>query len=343
MFRNSFYQTASAGIFCGVIRHLRPLLAISALSISLASAVAQQAKPAATVWMSPPGQDKGKAFRDLFEHPDEWKETRSLVDVLFVTDLNLKRDFTDDELTRWFGQMRDWKLKFGMEVGAIKGWGKTGAECFSKEKANWEHLQKLGADFYAIGMDEPLVCTHNELHQTDEYAVEETANYIALVRQNYPKMLVGDIEAYPYTPLEEHEHWVEALNKKLAEKGVRGLDFYRLDVDWLHFVVGNKGSWKELRQLELWCRQKKLPFQLIYWAAGYPSMQRRGLADDSTWYVSTMQQGYDYTAVDGHPDAYVIESWIGAPSKCVPETADWTFTRSVRDFARKFVKRDEAH
>jgi hypothetical protein len=190
-------------------------------------------------------------------------------------------------------------------------------------------------------MDEPLVCTRNELYQSDEYAVEETANYIALVRQNYPKMLVGDIEAYPYTSVEDHQHWVEALNKKLAEKGVRGLDFYRLDVDWLNFVAGNKGSWRELHRLEQWCHQKKLPFQLIYWAAGYPAMQRRGVADDSTWYVSTLQQGYDYTAVDGHPDAYVIESWIGAPSKCVPETADWTFTRSVRDFARKFVKREE--
>ena len=313
--------------------------------VSVSAILAEPPKSTATVWISPPGQDKGKAFRDLFEHPDEWKETRSLVDVLFTTDLTLRRDFTDDELTRWFGQMRDWKLKFAMEVGAIKGWGKTGAECFAKEKANWEHLQKLGADFYAIGMDEPLVCTHNELHQTDEYAVEETANYIALVRQNYPKMLVGDIEAYPFTSIEDHQHWIEAVNKRLAEKGVRSLDFYRLDVDWLHFIVQNKdswkGSWRELRQLEQWCRQKKLPFQLIYWAAGYPSFEKKGLADDSTWYVSTLQQGYDYASVDGHPDAFVIESWIQTPSKCVPETADWTFTRSVRDFARKFVKRGE--
>jgi hypothetical protein len=241
--------------------------------------------------------------------------------------------------------MRDWKLKFAMEVGAVKPWGRTGADCFAKEKANWEHLQKLGADFYAIGMDEPLVCARNELHQTDDYAVEETANYIALVRKNYPQMLVGDIEAYPSTTVDEHEHWVEALNKKLAEKGVRGLDFYRLDVDWVHFIVQNKeswkGSWRDLRRLEQWCRQHKLPFQLIYWAAGYPAMQKKGLADDSTWYVSTLQQGYDYAHVDGHPDVYVIESWIDAPSQCLPETADWTFTRSVRDFARKWAKRGE--
>lgn len=54
-----------------------------------------------------------------------------------------------------------------------------------------------------------------------------------------------------------------------------------------------------------------------------------------------MQQGYDYAMVDGKPDQYVIESWIQAPSGCLPESGDFTFTRSVRDFAEKFVKRSQ--
>jgi hypothetical protein len=308
---------------------------------ALLPAHAQSPKPGPTVWMSPPGMNKGQAFRDLFEHPDDWKETRSLIDVLFTSDLNFKRNFTDDELTRWFAQARDWKLKLAMEVGAIKPWGKTGAETFKKEQANWDNLQKLGANIYAIAMDEPLVCTREQIHESDEYAVEETANYVVQVRQHYPEMLVGDIEAYPSSSVEEHEHWIEALNKRLADKGVRGLDFYRLDVDWLRFEAQGKGSWKDLRQLELWCHRKKLPFQLIYWASGYPALSHHGLADDSTWYVAIMQQGYDYAVIDGHPDTFVVQSWIDAPSKCLPETAEWTFTRSVRDFAKKFVKRPE--
>jgi hypothetical protein len=93
-----------------------------------------------------------------------------------------------------------------------------------------------------------------------------------------------------------------------------------------------------VRQLELNCRRQQLPFSLIYWAAGYPALQRRHLADDSTWYVALMQQGYDYASLDGHPDQYVIESWIGAPSRALPETAEWTFTRSVRDFCQRFVQ-----
>ncbi len=289
--------------------------------------------------MSPPGVEKGKAFRALFERPDQWKETRSLVDVLFYTDLNFQRQFNDDELRAWFAQAREWNLKIAMEVGAIKEWGRTGEKTFQAEKPIWERLERLGANLHAIAMDEPLENARHHIHESDEYAVEETASYIALVRQHFPKLLVGDIETYPTIPIEEHQHWIETLQKKLAERNVRGLDFYRLDVDWLRFTVQNRGSWREVKQLEQWCRQHQLPFSLIYWASGFPALNHRGLADDSTWYVSVMQQGYDYASVEGTPDQYVIESWIGAPSRCVPESDDWTFTRSVRDFARKFVKK----
>jgi len=323
-----------------VIRFSRLVFAALLLSVSLSPASAQTPKTAPTVWIGPPGQDKGKAFREFFERPDDWKETRSLVDVLFFSDLSARDRFTDDELTRWFAQARDWKLKLAMEVGAIKPWGRTGADTFAKEKVYWEHIQKLGANLYAIAMDEPLVCTREEIHESDEYAIEQTADYVALVRQNFPGLLVGDIEAYPSSSVEEHEHWIEALNKRLADKGVRGLDFYRLDVDWLSFTEQNKGSWRDLHRLEVWCRQRKLPFQLIYWASAYPALAHRGLADDSTWYTAIMQQAYDYAIVEGAPDSFVIESWIQAPSQCLPETADWTFTRSVRDFARKFVKHE---
>jgi hypothetical protein len=322
-----------------VNRIARHFIVFLTLLASAWPAVAQTAGPAPVVWIAPPGQDKGRAFRELFERPDDWKEARALTDVLFFSDLAARQNFSDEQLTRWFARARDWKIKIAMEVGAIKPWGRTGADAFSKEKDYWEHLQKLGANLYAIAMDEPLVCTREEIHESDAYAIEQTADYVTLVRQNFPDLLVGDIEAYPSSSVEEHEHWVEALNKRLADKGVHGLDFYRLDVDWLNFTEQNKGSWRDLQRLESWCRQRKLPFQLIYWAASYPALKHRGLADDSTWYTSILQQGYDYALLNGKPDAYVIESWIQAPSQCLPETGDWTFTRSVRDFARKFAQR----
>jgi hypothetical protein len=151
-------------------------------------------------------------------------------------------------------------------------------------------------------------------------------------------MLIGDIETYPSIPLADHFWWIEALQKRLAAKNVRGLDFYRLDVNWAEFVVFNRGSWPEVRKLEQFCRKNKLPFSLIYWASGYPPLKRRGLADDSTWYVSIMSQGYEYAMVQGAPDQYVIESWVDGPARTLPEGEQFSFTRSVLDFTRRFVK-----
>jgi hypothetical protein len=187
-------------------------------------------------------------------------------------------------------------------------------------------------------MDEPLLCCREHIKKPDNYAVQETANYIALVRKHFPNVLIGDIEAYPSIPVADHIWWIEALQKKLAEMGVRGLDFYRLDVNWANFVVQNHGCWKEVKKLESYCRSKKLPFSLIYWASGEPLLKRLGFADESTWYVEIMAQGCAYTMNQGAPDQVVIESWIQAPPRCLPETAEWTFTRSVRDFCRRFVK-----
>jgi len=189
--------------------------------------------------------------------------------------------------------------------------------------------------------------------------VEETANFIALVRKNFPQTAILDIETYPSLTLEENEWWIDALQKKLAEMNVRGLDGYRLDVDYVCFSLQNKGaSWNEVAKLQQFCHARNLPFSLLYWAPGYNIAKALGTADDSTWYTGVIEQGYNYDQVtkapqsgmaqqlkksdyfgrgDGGPDQYVIESYVGAPLRTIPEMDNFTFTRSVLDFANKFV------
>ena len=78
------------------------LVAIALLSLAPAGPLLGQdgeADPA--VWMAPPSFDNGKCFRELFEHPDAWKETRSVIDVLMYADHQLDRQFSDDELRGW--------------------------------------------------------------------------------------------------------------------------------------------------------------------------------------------------------------------------------------------------
>ena len=72
--------------------------------------------PKATVWMAPPSYGNGRRFRELFEQPEAWRETRSLIDVLAYTDLNIQRQFSDDQLRTWFPMLRRWGTKFALEV-----------------------------------------------------------------------------------------------------------------------------------------------------------------------------------------------------------------------------------
>jgi hypothetical protein len=290
--------------------------------------------------MCPPGRENGQCLRELMAHPEQWEQTRASIDVIGYADHALNREFTDGELKAFFPMLKQWKIGFGLEVGAVKPWGKTGAKVFEIDQKLWQRFERLGASIQAIAMDEPLCCCRKDLHESDEYAVRETASFIALVRKNYPNVQIGEIEPYPYIPLDDQFRWIDALQQRLADLHVRGLDFYRLDVNWAEFTVFDRGSWPEVRKIERYCRQHKLPFSLIYWASGYPGVAKRGLASDATWYVGVMQQGYDYAIVDGKPDQYVVQSWIDAPARSLPEAGEFTFTRSVRDFLATFVKRD---
>jgi hypothetical protein len=317
---------------------LNASLLVSLLAGSLLLAQIQASQP--EVWMMPPGNQDGKCFKELFTQPDQWKETRARINVIGYADHNLNKQFSDDELKAWLPMVEKWGLKLGLEVGAIKEWGVTGQSTFDIQRKTWDRIQSLGGRIHALAMDEPLCCAR-KLKKDDNYAVEETARFIALVRKHYPDVRIGDIEPYPFVQRPDLVTWIDALQAKLKEMNVRGLDFFRLDVDWNHFTNGNviyPGNWPDVKKLEHACRQRKLPFSLIYWAADYNHMKRLDIADDSTWYVSLMRQGYDYKFIGGSPDEFVIESWVGAPSHSVPETDQWTFTRSVLDFCNKFVR-----
>jgi len=108
------------------LAHLLTFIMVLGVTVTPASGETAKAKP--EVWMGPPGYDNGRQFRELFDKPDEWKETRSMVDVLFYADHNLKRHFNDDELRKWFSRLNEWKLPFSLIY-----WS-----------ADYGHMKKLG-------------------------------------------------------------------------------------------------------------------------------------------------------------------------------------------------------
>jgi len=294
-----------------------------------------------TLWMMPPSSENGREFRELFESdPDSWKRTRARIDGLGYADHWLDSQFTDSELKSWLPQVGKWGLKLCLEVGAIKPWGPTGEKTFDIEHKMWDRFQSDGGKIDTLAMDEPLTACRNELHKPFEYAVEETARFMALVRGKYPDFKIGDIEPYPYFQADELMAFFDALQNKLESMHVRGMDFVRLDVDWMHFTAGDpigQAGWNGVRTIELECRKRHIPFSLIYWAADYPSLRKSNLATDETWETSILGQGQAFKSTGATPDAFVIESWLDTPSTALPETSKGTFTKSVLDFCNRFL------
>jgi acetyl esterase/lipase len=307
------------------------------------------------VWLMPPGPGPQEppsvvALRDFYLHPDDWKQTRAAmtattVGVFGSTDNKMNKAFSPDEM-RQFGQMlKGWNIKFGLEIESVTGSerSRTGQQVFDRQVKGLDAIQANGLPIYSFGMDEPYskeVLIH---HLPREEALQETANFIALMRQHFPDARIGDIEPYPALNLQELVAWVRDLQGRLAQMHVRGTDFFRLDYDWTHLMVDKHSNFMEVKELEVACRAMRVPFSFVYWAPPFGFYQRMGIADDSIWHTFVMWQGYAYALVNGDPDQYVLESWIGTPSTGTPETNPDSFSCSVLDFCNKFVLRPIGH
>jgi hypothetical protein len=328
-------RTLLLKLACGVL----PLAVASSMSTA-SGEVELKLKSTPPVWMIPPSNNNGSKFRELFEStPDSWRLTRSKIAGLGYADHWLNSQFTDEELRKWLPQIAKWGLKFGLEVGAVKPWGTTGEKTFGIERKMWDRFIADGGTIDSIAMDEPLAACRDELHLPKEVAIEQTAQFVALVHRNYPKIKIGDIEAYPSFQADELLNFADAVQDRLKQLGVRGLDFFRLDVDWMHFVVKTEAGrfgWAGVRSVETGLRNRRIPFSLIYWAADYPSLKQQGLATDDTWKASILRQEREYASAGGNPDEVVIESWLETPAKSTPESDPATFTNSVLEFWRRF-------
>lgn len=273
--------------------------------------------------------NNSKVFRDLFEHPEQWETVRSYIDSIGYYDHRINV-FSDEELTAWFAMIQSWGKKLFIETGALNEWCPTGQACFDAVHPTYDRFIALGARIDAFSMDEPF---HKARHfgiATDLEAVEQVADWIRLVRENYPGIAIGSIEPYPTVSLPDLQWWITNLDAKLAELGVAGIDFFCLDADWRRF--SNDGSWRQVKELETFCKARGLPFSLIYWAAEAPESVR-----DDLWRIQVLYQGHNYRYYDGQPDEFNLQSWLFIPSKSVPESEDFTFTNSAKVFYEQIV------
>ena len=293
-------------------------------------------------WMMP----RRNTFEELTTRLGEWQDTQSLIDVIGYADHNLNNLYSDTVLRNGFAAMNKAGLPLGLEVGAIKEWGLGREGTFRVQKPMWDRFISLGATIAGIVMDEPLVAVGahaqfdfvGDADARFEYAVEHTAEFIKMVREDYPDWFIADIEVFPHFTADYVIRWIDALEARLKEKGVRGQEFFRMDVDWNAFTSKNltwEQGWLEVKRIEDHCRSIGLPFSLVYWAADIPRAP-------GGWLNSILRMGQGYKDAGGKPDQYVIQTWLNSeniPELTLPESDPHSFTYSVLEFNKQFIPR----
>jgi|GEM_PF-1167471 len=335
-------------------------IVVSAVSAFLVQAENSSNSPVTgQYWMMP----KNSSFDELFSDVSAWKNTYPVVDMVGFADHALYNHYDDATLASGFSVMNDLDIPLMLEVGAIKEWngGCYGQAIFDVESPMWSRFMNLGADLKGVTFDEPLVNVMempawNYLGDDAakfEFAVEQTAEFIKIIRQNYPDMLIGDIEVLPHFTSGFVIEWINALEARLAQKGVAGQDYFSIDLNWAAFEHAGytlAEGWAEVKAVEDHCKSIGLPFNLIYWSADVtPYVDGFGNAimderSDIAWYNQIMFQGEGYYAAGGRPDNYIVETWVTAgpdgtpmPPTTVPDTVPHSFTSSVSDFYYRFV------
>jgi hypothetical protein len=152
-------------------------------------------------------------YLDLFSHSAPWQTAASHVQV-FKIYTNLIDYFSDDDLRRIFADLDRRGIALAVEFGPLGPENCGGGEGFTG--ANAQHvasrLQQTGGKPRYIAMDEPFYngnisngydpsYGNSACHWTPEKVASNALAHIALIRQVFPDVQVGDIEPLPILEL----------------------------------------------------------------------------------------------------------------------------------------------
>jgi len=323
-------------------------------------------QPAPELWIIPPPWRNGQCLREMIMQEGKWEATREQIRGIGAYAWLMNEYFSDDEIRQLFARLRAWNKGFGFEVPVLKApnWGYPYP---LQAKEAFDRLQQFAKRFKSLGMDqvdwfafdEPIfharemipassvphapvklelfgaVKNDPEVARRIAHGVSETVSYIAMMRPAFPGARLGLIEPYPALSFDELKTAVVGIQSECARQGIKGLDFFRLDLDWVR-LEREKRPWVEVRHLENMCRANGVRFSNIFWNASSPGLEKAGLETPDSWTDGILHFARKYRQVGGNPDEIVIESWLRTPERAVPETDPETFTASVLDFVRLY-------
>jgi hypothetical protein len=304
-------------------------------------------RPQQELWISPLAQEfNGKKwgavdFLEMFNGNAQWETVAKYVRVfkLYPTFIG---SASDAVLRQVFEDLRRRRIKIALEgsmLASAEGCGgKVSSDSGEFTVRLVERIHRLGGHLDYLAMNEPLLhairqkqrlCSDN----IETMAARNVSKLIQEVRQYFPNVEVGDIEAIGTWAgtkgvLDSIGRWADAFQ---AETG-RKLAFMHADVGWILpwlDTVGRLGD--EMHK-------RNIPFGIIY----------NGIdtdLSDEAWIKNAEEHFLQYENSNFRlPDMAIFQSWAEYPRHILPENRKYALTALVlRYLQRRTILRAEQH
>lgn len=235
----------------------------------------------------------------------------------------------DGDLSTCFSGLRNRGTRLMIEVAARKEWCETGAECASATIGYASRFRSLGASIDAFSMDEPFFATRAHGLGDDYSAVVETAEWMRIIRNEFPNTLIISIEPFPAISANDLSWWLQALRDRSAIIGTPFVDMFILDHDW-NAAEDPAG----VAQVGDAAHDQGLRYGVLFGGL-YPS---GNCSSDRTWYDGIFYQAQIYANYGVGVNLYSINNFVCRPIAVLPESQQWSFTMSVRDFIWAYIQ-----
>jgi hypothetical protein len=296
------------------------------------------------IWFSPgPGT---LDYLRLFEHPEEWTRTRSVVTVFKfyaqhtqTPPPSIVGPNSYDALVRAgaFKQLTSWKSKTALEAGTVKEFWCTpdasGMEASIRSTLEAvKAIENAGGTLAYLAMDEPWVsgraraCAAPALEPT----ADRVATYMSAVSRAYPALRIGLIEAYPFSRADA----IESMVQMLRARGVSPA-FLHMDVDWHALAPGE--FVRDMKRLQSFAAAQNIPFGIII--VGYNGEADPLYAIDAAGISNLIAETFG--SWESMPEHLIVQSWVVTatglfitPSN-LPEDRPFTHTSLVWELFRR--------
>ena len=257
---------------------------------------------------------------DLFEANAPWEQAAGRIDVFKLYGEWV--DFTTaGQLETAVAGIAERGMVLGVEAGPLDppaecGHGVEGFAGSDSGRRLASRIRTAGGTLQVIALDEPWYFAHvydgpQACHWTVEQVAEGVAAFVAAVREEFPWVIVGDIEPTPKPVTAAGlAEWMAAYEAAVGEP----MAFLHLDLDW------SQPDWSALAlEVQTAGDARGVPTGIIYTGGAAPS--------DELWMGLAGQRVLDHEDRDGGaPDHVVFQSWNDHPDFALPETDALAFT-----------------